>query len=540
MKRALFPAVLLALASFLAAQNVSDSQQECSVSGTVVDSVNGQPLPGTQVFLRTIPTGGLLTRANSSSTDPNGRFAFDHLTPGRYIVRASRDGYITQGHGSRGDGSNALNLSPGQRADGLLISLVPGGVISGHITDETGKALSGIPIELMKVSTNDGKRDLHEAASASTRKTGDFRIIGVLPGSYFLRASPLENMAKVSSDRAYVPLFYPSANDQGSAAPIEVRPGDQLAGIDISFVPQKTVHVYGQVVDLRNSRPLPGTDLTLLSDDGSTRYSAGTSNSSGNFDLGGVVPGAYVLAAQGPTETENSVALWGRTSFDVGDANVTGLKILIGPGSDMAGHVRVEGKEALDLGKLSAVLEPQEMSAITSMMPEVDNAQIRPDGSFVFRYVPEGTYRLELFPFPNGYYLKTSGPADVLEAGFYVGRGHGSPPLDLTLSPATASIEGTVSNDDQPAGGAVVALVPEGKRRSERRYYSTANTDKMGKFTLRGLAPGEYRLFAFDELDRRSLMDSNVLAEYEDQGQRIYVEDGAHSSTRLQLIVTGQ
>ena len=147
---------------------------------------------------------------------------------------------------------------------------------------------------------------------------------------------------------------------------------------------------------------------------------------------------------------------------------------------------------------------------------------------------------MELFPFPNGYYLKTSGPADVLEAGFYVGRGHGSPPLDLTLSPATASIEGTVSNDDQPAGGAIVALVPEGKRRSERRYYTTANTDKMGKFTLRGLAPGEYKLFAFDELDRRSLMDSNFLAQYEDQGQRIYIEDGAHSSTRLQLIVTGQ
>jgi hypothetical protein len=55
--------------------------QTARIRGTVVDST-GQPVPGTAVVL-TDPLGALLQRA---TTDTTGRFAFEDVAPGRFLI----------------------------------------------------------------------------------------------------------------------------------------------------------------------------------------------------------------------------------------------------------------------------------------------------------------------------------------------------------------------------------------------------------------------------------------------------------------------
>src|SRR5262249_8826707 len=157
---------------------------------------------------------------------------------------------------------------------------------------------------------------------------------------------------------------------------------------------------------------------------------------------------------------------------------VTGTHLLISRGADVRGHIRTEGQANVDVTKLNAMLEPRAESAVAAQMPDIDNAVIQPDGTFVFHDVPEGNFDLSIVPLPQAFYLKASG--DVLESGFTVGPGGTAPSLDLTLSPALAVVTGTVMMQDAPFGGASVVLVPEGKQANQMRDFRFSSSDKSG------------------------------------------------------------
>lgn len=80
-------------------------------------------------------------------------------------------------------------LAPGQHVEDAIISLMPGGIIAGRVTDETKSPLSGVYLQAMKFAYRDGKRELEEMGSASTNKRGEYRMAGLLPGRYYLRAT---------------------------------------------------------------------------------------------------------------------------------------------------------------------------------------------------------------------------------------------------------------------------------------------------------------------------------------------------------------
>jgi len=76
-----------------------------------------------------------------------------------------------------------------------------------------------------------------------------------------------------------------------------------------------------------------------------------------------------------------------------------------------------------------------------------------------------------------------------------VQRGPDPPTVNIVLSTNVGQIDGTV--DDArllPFAGAQVVLIPEQFR--DRAVHKTAASDQEGRFTLRGIAPGNYKLYA--------------------------------------------
>jgi hypothetical protein len=97
-------------------------------------------------------------------------------------------------------------------------------------------------------------------------------------------------------------------------------------------------------------------------------------------------------------------------------------------------------------------------------------------------------------------------------------------------------LEGVVTNDKaEPCDSVTVALIPPGAHRS-RPFYKFPTTDTSGKFTINGIAPGTYKLLAWDKVDNNAVMyDPDFLRSYESAAQTVEVLPGDKKSIDLKL-----
>jgi hypothetical protein len=61
-------------------------------------------------------------------------------------------------------------------------------------------------------------------------------------------------------------------------------------------------------------------------------------------------------------------------------------------------------------------------------------------------------------------------------------------------------------------------------------------TDKSSQFSLRAIPPGDYKLFAWEGIERREFMNPDFLRQYEDQGRAIHVDQQSSETVQLEAI----
>jgi hypothetical protein len=174
-------------------------------------------------------------------------------------------------------------------------------------------------------------------------------------------------------------------------------------------------------------------------------------------------------------------------------------------------------------------------------------SKIKPDGTLAFENVPEGNYEFEMYGRPPGFspdfYMKDAlvNGESVLDKGLAVPAGDGQRTVEVVISSSGTRVDGTVTDEnDLPAAGAIVALVPEEGRRKLFRLYKDSTTDQYGKFVLRGIAPGKYKLFAWKDVENDSWQDPDFLKPFEDQGKEITAEEKGRITIQLKLATTNK
>jgi protocatechuate 3,4-dioxygenase beta subunit len=244
-----------------------------TVDGVVINAATHAPVKKAVVFLGSV----------TAVTDAAGRFHFDAVADGKVGLRAVADGFI-----NTWKDLSLVTASDGQRVTVAPLELEPYRRILGRVLDAAGNPLDGYEV---KAINSDEQRP---AVSARTNDLGEFRLVDLPVGRYFLQVSPPGGDLE------------PQTTD-----PIDMRNVVQQEGVDIRVPRAASVAVArggavvsGRVVD-RDGDPLRGVTVVL---NGEHFAVDGATDDRGEFRLAHVAPGNYSLRVIPPKPAD---APWG-------------------------------------------------------------------------------------------------------------------------------------------------------------------------------------------------------------------------------------
>ena len=493
-------------------KNAEKQAQLCTVSGRVVTAAEGAPIKSARL---------VLVQENAKNrpeifgalTDGEGHFQIKDVPPGRYRFSASRTGFVAQQYQAKGTSQGAvLSLGPGQQIDDTLFRLVRAGVVSGRGIDEAGEPLANVWVSALRRPTEEEREDWSkgqkqhqfvQASGARTDDRGEYRIFGLKPGDYYLKASESPDLGQVGdidgSDNyfplrqivtEYAPLYYPGVLQISDAQAIPLRAGEEVRA-DFEMRRVKTVEVAGRVIGA-DGKPATHAYLLLgvpgVGDLGGDLE--GSTDSKGEFLIKHVSPGSYILTAVQNDENRHEFT---RQKLEVAESDLKSVILSFGRGTDIRGQIISQGSNpAID--RLGLGLESQDEDESIS-----GAAQAKKDGTFLLADVPDGSYAVDVWDLEKGWFIKAIhyGSIDVLEKGLQVEHGSSSGTLEVVISSAGAEMEGTVNDQDgKPIVAAQVRMRPEPETSFNRTRAHTTGTDQNGHFSFSSLAAGKYKVWA--------------------------------------------
>src|SRR5437773_7030437 len=235
-------------------------------------------------------------------TDPNGSFELRDLPPGRWVVTASKAGFVSQQFGQRRPTERVrpIELTNGQAVTANF-ALMRGGAIAGHVFDEFGEPVAGARVELMRARMVRGIRQLvSTGANDQTDDRGAFRLFGLAPGDHYVSAIMGTTPTESPTDRVSGPAtYFPGTTSIAEAQRITLGTAEeQSINFPLAAV-RGTVRLSGTLID-STGVPASGATVNLLSTSdwrvvGAPFGNFGLTRESGVFTMLNVAPGSYVL-----------------------------------------------------------------------------------------------------------------------------------------------------------------------------------------------------------------------------------------------------
>jgi hypothetical protein len=395
--------------------------------------------------------------------------------------------------------------------------------------------------------------------------------------------------ASTGNEESYAATYYPGGTDPESAISVRVPAAQEIRGVDFVLRPVHTVKVKGKITvpelpatatpqtaaqqnaqaqqNGRGGRGGPGGPGGPPGGPGGgaqilfTRVGASTNgggrggggrggpgggpggpggfggqapvfmNPDGTFEIQNVVPGSYNLTAFQPAQNQ---LLSARTRVEVGYGNVDNINLILSPGVDIMGKVAFDDSkppQQFQMNRLRVQLAPTEDLPIGNVQ-----AQVMDDGTFVLNNVAAMSYRLTVTGVSNGGYVSGGryGNADAFSELLQVETGKNLP-LSVQIGFSAGSVTGSVEDyKGQPFQAATCVLVPALRGRID--LYKTASSDQSGKFTFANVPPGDYSVFAWEDVPSGAYLDQVYLKPFEAQAHSVSINKGASVSTQIKVI----
>jgi hypothetical protein len=499
--------VLLALSN-AAAGTLQDqaSQPTATVSGRVTSQ--GKPLAGATVILvgpDARPERGVDGRA---TTGADGTFTIAGVRPGSYRIGPFVPAAVVSGVAD-GEVGRHVSVGPGDAIEGLEFEVIPGGVITGRVTNEAGEPLIREDILLFRVQENGGREPV-ETVNWQAKVTDDrgiFRVFGLGPGRYVVGAGqPSDSFMGGFGKAAFEARYWPGVERVEEAEAIEIVGGDEHR-VEIRLgATSGTYSISGRVVEADGGAPVKGVGVMMgpVDADGNfTSYVGGWSSTGprGEFEHPGVRPGRYGLVLRSWDNPQSYFA--GTVVVEVRDADVSGVEVRASRGASVQGTVVFDATpddvRAAALATLRVFCGPADPDRSRARMFGSTSARVDQDGSFTISGIEPGRYRFGFGSWDTRLQVslarveRDGGPVDAIEiAGTETVSG-----IRLVAVYANGAIRGSVRRGpratDQPVTHAELSVALVGGDETSRRSIAV---DERGAFLVENLSPGQYEVRA--------------------------------------------
>ena len=501
-----------------------------TVEGTVRHSITGQLL---SKAVLTLQGSG---NAATTTSDANGKFAMKNLAPGQYSWGAQRTGF-TNFVANGFDPNSFLTLEKGQAKKGVEIKLTPQSAIAGRITDDDNEPVLDASITLLKPRYVLGKRELVHVATARSNDLGEYRIHALAAGVYYLSVGPpRENSFGNRVDHsagepasAYTAVYYPVASELSAAQKIKVPPATTVSGIDVRMRKEQAFRVKGHVSGFAEGSN-GATFVSVIGQNAGNDQSAPgiwVNFTTGAFETPTLRPGSYALRVVQQDLQQRS----GLATVTITDRLVEDINIVLRPSVEVSGSIRTASEK---FGIITSGVE-----LFSRYGGGYRAGKAKEDGAFTITAVTCNHYDLRVIEPPQGFYVKSARTpdTDVMENGLDLSAGIPVNNLEIVLSPEAAQLDGSVIDEKGNAvQGATVVLRPKNGRPSDLAWMHPAVTTVDGKFTIHSIAPGEYEILAFANVEQADALNPDLFKDYELQAESLRLGSNSKETRQLKAI----
>ena len=530
-------AILVAVAQGQSPKAAAPIPQPGVIEGRVVNDKSGDPLPKASIYFRVSGVGPVNVVSGPAtyvaSTDIEGKFRLENVKPGRYAITAERSGFIRQFNTTPravGIASRLITIAvgPGETAKVTDIRMVPMALITGRILDGDGEPLARAQVQALQIKYSYGKRLLAPASTSQTNDLGEYRLTDLPPGRYYVtsnwRAPIAASTANSQTQHEYVATFFPSVLDESLWQLLEVTAGQQLQDVNIKMLKAPVFSVRGKIT---GDLPPKGVYIRCLPLNqnfyvGLTSPVFSYVRSDGTFEITGVPAGSHVVAAFPMGMTPS---LLGKTAIEVMREPVENVVVPVANLTNLSGSIRVvEATEQPSVSNVGPRTHRVSLRQVGGRQFNAHNNFSKADGTWSIDGVGRDKYFFDLTGLESaGYWLKSirHGNQEVLDTGIDFTSG-ATMPVEIIFGTGAGAITGKVYDDkDQPAAGSTVAVVPFPLKEGRFDLYRSTTSDASGQFRLAGLPPGEYTLYAWQQIEPDAFMNPEILRHYEGSGKRI-------------------
>ncbi|HEX5081995.1 MAG TPA: carboxypeptidase-like regulatory domain-containing protein, partial [Blastocatellia bacterium] len=516
---------------------------------------------------------GAFGRGSQTTTDDDGAFEFEGLSPASYVISASAPGYITP---PPIEDENSYGVY--RAGDVANVTLARGGVITGRVVNASGNPLTGVSVNAIRVGGLDGEADNQLVFQGfgrawRTDDRGVYRIYGLVPGSYIIQAGPpgqagglggpMANFLSAFSGDA--PTYYPSSA-RDVATPVAVRAGEEVAGLDVSYRGEKGRVVSGRIVAKAGDNgfgaaqivlSVAGSDAvvatTVQMDAGRMNIGRGGGEGRG-FAFYGVRDGEYDIVALRAGGGAESDAVSAPRRVSVHGVDAGGIELALTPLASISGRVTVEKKaDVCQSPRASSVEEilltaehdraqTQEPTLLSQLISARSGRPVAPNatGEFTLRNLQAGRHRVTARLPDENWYVRsismgglggrggseskpsapsarrtaTRVPVNVARDGVTLKAGEKLNGITVTIAEGAATLKGRLAagQGGQIPGKVRAYLIPAEKEAADDLLrYAHANANGEGDFNFKNLAPGRYYLLAKPAKDGDSNAERAVL-----------------------------
>jgi hypothetical protein len=511
---------------------MADQTTKVKLEGTVINSMNGDPLPRALVQL-----AGQAQRA--VLTGPDGRFQFDDLPPGQFNATVQKPGYFP-GNGDPRSNTQWNGISLDAHTAPITLKMVPQCVITGHVEEANGEAIESALIRVFRMGMWAGRKRRQQLQAQRTDEDGNFRIAGLPAGKYYVAVQARQTSlaaADVSKPRTGYPvtIYYPAAPDVSSATPIDLTPG-RTAQVDFSVRSEPVFDISGTM----SSESLQNAFIFMADPTGEQlNLPVRLNQPAGTFEVKSVPAGAYVLHSQAAFGAGHN--LIAELPLNV-TANITSVRLVLEPALAIPVVVRLETTRSHPEQEASSKIKGYVPVRFGLHSGDSRDWYTQPESTddpnkFLLKNVPTGKYVLELIAVYGGYIQSAKyGNTDLLREEFVVARGTPDTAIEIVMRDDSATLNVGL-HADNPLQRTTILVAAD---------FAPFQPPKMqvvlgsGPITISELAPGAYKVFAFDSVDQIEYTKPEALAQYAAKAVPVNLAPNGHAQVSLDLVRAGE